>query len=43
MREEIIPNHGDDMTRYLAIESNEKTRRMYRKLRVKARRKQCFI
>ena len=43
MEEEIIPKHGDDMTKYLAIESNEKTRRMYRKLGIKARRKQCFI
>lgn len=43
MEKEIIPKHGDDMTKYLAIESNENTRRMYRKLGVKARRKQCFI
>ena len=43
MEEEIIPNHGDDMTKYLAIESNEKTRKMYRDLGVTARRKQCFI
>lgn len=43
MKNEIIPKHGDDMTKYLAIESNENTRRMYRKMGVKARRKQCFI
>lgn len=43
MEKEIIPQHGDDMEKYLAIESNPKTRRMYKKLGVEARPKWDFI
>ena len=43
MEKEIIPQHGDDMEKYLAIESNPKTRRMYKKLGIEARPKWDFI
>lgn len=43
MENEIIPQHGDDMAKYLAIESNENTRRMYKKLGIEARPKSDFI
>ena len=43
MENEIITQHGDDMTKYLAIESNPKTRRMYQKLQIEARPKADFI
>lgn len=43
MENEIIPQHGDDTIKYLAIESNPKTRRMYQKLGVEARPKTDFI
>ena len=43
MEKEIIPQHGDDMEKYLAIESNPNTRRMYKKLGVEARPKWDFI
>lgn len=43
MENEIIPQHGDDTIKYLAIESNPKTRRMYQKLGIEARTKADFI
>ena len=43
MENEIIPQHGDDTIKYLAIESNPKTRRMYQKLGIEARPKADFI
>lgn len=43
MENEVIPQHGEDMGKYLAIESNENTRRMYKKLGIEARPKSDFI
>ena len=43
MVEEVIPRHGDDSSKYLAIESNPATSRMYKKLGVEARPKSDFI
>ena len=43
MENEIIPQHGSDMDKYLAIESNPATRRMYEKLGIEARPKTDFI
>ena len=40
---EVIPHHGEDMDKYLAIESNPATRRMYKKLGIEARPKGDFI
>ena len=39
----VIPTHGDDFSRYLAIESNERTRRMYEGFGIEARPKGDFI
>ena len=43
MENEVIPQHGDDVEKYLAIESNPATRRMYKKLGIEARPKGDFI
>ena len=43
MESEVLPNHGDDPDKYLAIESNPTTRAMYRKLGIEARPKGDFI
>ena len=43
MENEVIPQHGDDGDKYLAIESNPATRRMYKKLGIEARPKGEFI
>ncbi len=43
MENEVIPQHGDDVDKYLAIESNPATRRMYKKLGIEARPKGDFI
>lgn len=43
MENEVIPQHGDDGDKYLAIESNPATRRMYKKLGIEARPKRDFI
>lgn len=43
MEEEIFKKHGENPERYLAIESNPRTRRMYEKLGIEARPKQDFI
>ena len=39
----ILPTHGDNPEKYLAIESNEKTRAMYKKFGIEARPKGEFI
>ena len=39
----VLPTHGDDSERYLAIESNEHTREMYAKFGIEARPKSDFI
>lgn len=43
MENEVIPRHGEDVSKYLAIESNPKTRDMYAKLGIEARPKTDFI
>ncbi|WP_405306247.1 exodeoxyribonuclease III [Methanobrevibacter sp.] len=43
MENEVIPQHGDEVEKYLAIESNPNTRRMYKKLGIEARPKGDFI
>ena len=43
MENEILPQHGDNTDKYLAIESNPATRRMYKKLGIEARPKGDFI
>lgn len=43
MENEVIPQHGDGEDKYLAIESNPTTRRMYKKLGIEARPKGDFI
>ena len=43
MENEVLPQHGDDVDKYLAIESNPTTRRMYEKLGIEARPKGDFI
>lgn len=43
MRKAVIPTHGDDSSKYLAIESNKTTREMYEKLGIEARPKSDFI
>lgn len=43
MKTAVLPTHGDDPAKYLAIESNKDTRAMYRKLGIEARPKWDFI
>lgn len=43
MENEILPIHGKDESKYLAIESNPRTRKMYNKLGIDARPKTDFI
>ena len=43
MEKAVLPSHGEDKSRYLAIESNRDTRAMYRKLGIEARPKSDFI
>ena len=43
MENEVMPQHGDEGDKYLAIESNPATRRMYKKLGIEARPKTDFI
>lgn len=42
-KNEVIHKHVDDVDKYLAIESNLNTRRMYEKLGIEARPKGNFI
>ncbi|WP_407422317.1 hypothetical protein [Methanobrevibacter sp.] len=39
----VLPTHGDNPERYLAIESNPKTRKMYEEFGIEARPKGDFI
>ena len=39
----VLPTHGDNPEKYLAIESNEKTREMYAEFSIEARPKGDFI
>lgn len=43
MENEVLPQHGEDANKYLAIESNPATRRMYKKLGIEAKPKGDFI
>lgn len=43
MENSVLPGHGKDMDKYLAIESNPATRRMYNKMGIEARPKSDFI
>ncbi len=43
MENEVIPQHRNDVEKYLAIESNPATRRMYKKLGIEAKPKGDFI
>ena len=43
LQKAVLPTHGDDPEKYLAIESNEKTREMYGKFGIEARAKSDFI
>ena len=43
MKKAVLPTHGDNPDKYLAIESNETTRAMYKKLGIEARPKSDFI
>ena len=43
MEKAVLPTHGYDTSKYLAIESNKDTRAMYRKLGIEARPKGDFI
>ena len=43
MENEVIPQHGNDVEKYLAIESNPATRRMYKKLGIEEKPKGDFI
>ena len=43
MENAVLLKHGEDMDKYLAIESNPATRRMYDKLGIEARPKSDFI
>ena len=43
METAVLPTHGYDTDKYLAIESNATTRAMYKKLGIEARSKRDFI
>ena len=43
LKKEVFPKHGNDSSKYLAIESNEDTREMYAKYGIEARPKLDFI
>ena len=43
LKKAVLPTHGNDSTKYLAIESNKDTRRMYAKYNIEARPKTDFI
>ena len=43
LKEAVLPKHGDDPKKYLAIESNEDTREMYARYGIEARPKWDFI
>ena len=43
LKKAVLPTHGDDPSKYLAIESNEDTRDMYARYGIEARPKWDFI
>ena len=43
LQKAVLPTHGDDPNKYLAIESNKKTRAMYNEFGIEARPKSDFI
>ena len=43
LQKAVIPTHGDDPNKYLAIESNKDTRAMYNEFGIEARPKSDFI
>ena len=43
LKKAVFPKHGDDPSKYLAIESNEDTREMYAHFGIEARPKSDFI
>lgn len=43
LKKEVFPKHGNDPSKYLAIESNENTREMYARYGIEARPKWDFI
>lgn len=43
LKKEVFPRHGNDSSKYLAIESNEDTREMYARFEIEARPKWDFI
>ena len=43
LEKEVLPKHGSDPNKYLAIESNPKTRKMYQSFAIEARPKSDFI
>ena len=43
LKKAVLPTHGDDPDKYLAIESNEDTREMYARHGIEARSKRDFI
>ncbi|MEE0935316.1 MAG: zinc ribbon domain-containing protein [Methanobrevibacter sp.] len=43
LQKAVLPTHGDKPEKYLAIESNEKTREMYAEFGIEARPKSDFI
>lgn len=43
MEKAVLPTHGYDTSKYLAIESNKNTRAMYKNLGIEARPKSDFI
>ena len=43
LEKKVLPTHGDDPDKYLAIESNPKTREMYCEFCIEARPKSDFI
>ena len=43
LKKAVLPSHGDDPSKYLAIESNETTRDMYARFGIEARPKGDFI
>lgn len=43
LQKAVIPTHGDNPNKYLAIESNPKTRKMYSEFGIEAKSKSYFI
>ncbi|ADC46632.1 hypothetical protein mru_0781 [Methanobrevibacter ruminantium M1] len=43
LKKAVLPSHGDDSSKYLALESNKDTREMYARFGIEARPKSDFI